>query len=203
MKPFLFLLVACLLFSCGKKATIHITAKNAVTGTPYSGLTYYLVRSTSGGSGEKTKTIATGTLNENGEIVLTERLSRSSTYAVRVEPPANTCYNKQITFYLGTEDKFECPFEFAECAYLKLNVHNINCIDSDDEIKFRRLWLSTNESNNFVIQTGCFQFDGNYFSLPMGQYKYEWIVTKNGMTPVHDSIFTLSANQYFDFAINY
>ena len=204
MKPIVFLFfIVLLLSSCGKKATIHITAKNAVTGTPYSGLTYYLVRSTSGGSGEKTKTIATGNLNENGEIVLTERLSRSSTYAVRVEPPANTCYNKQITFYLGTEDKFECPFEFAECAYLKLNVHNINCIDSDDEIKFRRLWLSTNESNNFVIQTGCFQFDGNYFSLPMGQYKYEWIVTKNGITTVHDSIFTLSANQYFDFAINY
>lgn len=204
MKPIFYLFfIALLLPSCGKKATIHITAKNAVTGTPYSGLTYYLVRSTSGGSGEKTKTIATGTLNENGEIVLTESLSRSSTYAVRVEPPGNTCYNKQITFYLGTEDKFECPFEFAECAYLKLQVHNVNCIDSNDEIKFRRLWLSTNESNNFVIQTGCFQFDGNYFSLPMGQYKYEWIVTKNGITTVHDSIFTLSANQYFDFAINY
>jgi hypothetical protein len=86
---------------------------------------------------------------------------------------------------------------------MKLHVHNLNCIDSNDEIKFRRLWLSTNESNDFVIQSGCFQFDGDYFSLPIGNYKYEWYVTKNGVTTFHDSIFTLSANQYFDFTINY
>jgi hypothetical protein len=204
MKPIFYLFfIALLLSSCKKERTIHITARNAVTGAPYSGLKYYVVQEMTSGDGEKFKTVIEGNLNEYGEAIITKKLPKSYSYAVRVEEPTNTCYNKKITYYFGTEDKFECPFEFAECAYLKLNVHNINCIDSNDEIKFRRLWLSTNESNNFVIQTGCFQFDGNYFSLPMGQYKYEWIVTKNGITTVHDSIFTLSANQYFDFAINY
>ncbi|MCC6699876.1 MAG: hypothetical protein IT221_00015 [Fluviicola sp.] len=204
MKPIFYLFfIALLLSSCKKERTIHITARNAVTGAPYSGLKYYVVQEMTSGDGEKFKTVIEGNLNEYGEAIITKKLPKSYSYAVRVEEPTNTCYNKKITYYFGTEDKFECPFEFAECAYLKLQIHNVNCIDSNDEIKFRRLWLSTNESNNFVIQTGCFQFDGNYFSLPMGQYKYEWIVTKNGITTVHDSIFTLSANQYFDFAINY
>lgn len=204
MRIALFLCLSLFLFSCKKERTIHITAKNAVTGAPYEGLTYYVVQEKTGGyGGEKFKTVASGTLDANGEAYFTKKLTKDYSYAVRVEQPANTCYNKQITYYFGDEHVFEAPFEFAECANLKLHVHNLNCIDSNDEIKFRRLWLSTNESNDFVIQSGCFQFDGDYFSLPIGNYKYEWYVTKNGVTTFHDSIFTLSENQYFDFTINY
>jgi hypothetical protein len=86
---------------------------------------------------------------------------------------------------------------------LKLHVHNTNCINSNDEIKFRRLWISGNGTNDFVIQTGCFQFDGDYFKLPIGNYKYEWIVTKNGITNNFESDFQLTENQYYDFQLNY
>ncbi|MCC6701512.1 MAG: hypothetical protein IT221_08310 [Fluviicola sp.] len=192
MKPIVVLFfIVLLLSSCGKKATIHITAKNAVTGVPYSGLTYYLVRSTSGGSGEKTKTIATGTLNENGEIVLTERLSRSSTYAVRVEPPGNTCYNKQITFYLGTEDKFECPFEFAECAYLKLNINNVNCQGPSDSMHFRSKQSYTEWQSFSSYRVGCYNYlSPDFFQVPAGWRIYNWVVDRNGVvTNFKDSIF--------------
>ena len=205
MKPIFFLFFIAFLFSCGKERSIKIKAINAATGEPYAGLEYRVASSRTAANGEKYRTEASGTLNANGEAFVTIKQKTGRTYSVRVVEPTNSCYNKQITQYFDSpfDQDGTFTFEFAECAYLKLQIHNVNCIDSNDEIKFRRLWLSTNESNNFVIQTGCFQFDGNYFSLPMGQYKYEWIVTKNGITTVHDSIFTLSANQYFDFAINY
>jgi hypothetical protein len=206
MKPIFFLFfIVLLLSSCGKKATIHITAKNAVTGTPYSGLTYYLVRSTSGGSGEKTKTIATGTLNENGEIVLTERLSRSSTYAVRVEPPANTCYNKQITFYLGTEDKFECPFEFAEFAYLTLSVNNINCQGPNDRILFDLQPVYISDYNDIIPteKFGCYSNTFIESQVPFGQWEATWEVTRNGITTYHDTIFYIDKNEHYNFEINY
>ena len=103
----------------------------------------------------------------------------------------------------GNDKNGHFDFEFAECAYLKLHVHNTNCIDSNDNIKFRRLWLSGDESNEFIEQTGCFQYDGEYFSLPAGNYKYEWIVTKNGVANSYDSLFQLSENQSFDFYLNY
>jgi hypothetical protein len=200
MRIALFFCLSLLLFSCGKKRSIVITAKNPVTGQPYAGLSYYVVSSRGNGS----RTEASGVLNENGEAAVTLRIKDRS-YNVRVVAPENTCYNKNITlsYNYPYDNNHVFSFEFAECANLKLHVHNLNCIDSNDEIKFRRLWLSTNESNDFVIQSGCFQFDGDYFSLPIGNYKYEWYVTKNGVTTFHDSIFTLSENQYFDFTINY
>ena len=114
-----------LLSSCGKERNIHITAKNAVTGEPYAGLTYYVVQEMTSGDGEKFKTVATGTLDANGEAYLTKKLPKRYSYSVRVEAPANTCYNKQITFYFTKQEStFECPFEFAECAYLKFRYHN-------------------------------------------------------------------------------
>lgn len=183
MRTIILLILGLLLFSsCGKKRTIVITAKNAVTGQPYAGLQYYIVSSRTGGDGEKYKTERSGVLNAQGEATEIIR-QKNRTYSVRVVEPSNTCYNKQITMYFDSpyDENGHFNFEFAECAYLKLHVHNTNCIDANDNIKFRRLWLSGNESNDFVEQTGCFQYDGDYFTLPMGNYKYEWVVIKNGI----------------------
>lgn len=155
-------------------------------------------------SGEEFTTVATGTLDNNGEAYITKKLSKRFSYAVRVEEPPNTCYNKKIAFnFANQETVFECPFEFAECAYLKLNINNTNCIDANDEINFRRIWLHSSELYNYVQRFGCYNFSGDYFAIPMGNYKYEWIVTKNGVTNYFDSTFTLNENQYYEFTINY
>ncbi len=68
------------LSSCGKKRTIVITAKNAVTGQPYAGLQYYFVSSRTGGDGEKYKTEKSGVLNANGEA--TENHSTEKSYLI-------------------------------------------------------------------------------------------------------------------------
>jgi hypothetical protein len=202
----LFILLGSLLFSsCGKKRSIHITATNAATGERYAGLQYFIVSSTTGADGEKYKTEKSGFLNENGEASEIIREKQYRTYAVRVVEPENSCYNKVITMYFGSpnDKNGHFNFEFAPCSYLKLHVHNTNCIDINDEIKFRRLWISGGETNNFLIQGGCFQYDGEYFSLPAGSYKYEWQVTKNGVTNNYESSFQLDENQYFDFNLDY
>ena len=205
MKHLIFLLISLSLFACTKHREIKIIGRNAVTGQGYEGLAYKVVSSKTGNDGEVYRTEATGNLDANGEAFVSIKQRKGRSYSLRVFEPSNNCYTNEViqSFDSPYDVNGTFTFEFAECAYLKLHVHNLNCIDSNDEIKFRRLWLSTNESNNFVIQSGCFQFDGDYFSLPIGNYKYEWYVTKNGVTTFHDSIFTLSENQYFDFTINY
>jgi hypothetical protein len=148
MKPFLFLLVACLLFSCGKKREIKIIAKNAATGQPYGGLEYSIVSSKTGWDGEKYRTEASGTLNANGEVLVAIKQRSGRTYSVAVQGPENNCYTNMLvqTFDSPFDNDGTFTFEFAECAYLKLQIHNINCIDSNDEIKFRRLVSFNNSS---------------------------------------------------------
>ncbi|MBI1836915.1 MAG: hypothetical protein HYR91_06580 [Flavobacteriia bacterium] len=125
MKQIFFLSIFLLLIatSCGKKRTIHIIAKNAATETRYAGLEYFVVSSRTGANGEKYKTEAHGTLDNNGEAVV-ELRQKNRTYSVRVVEPANTCYNKQITQYF--DSKYDVngtfTFEFAECASLQINI---------------------------------------------------------------------------------
>ena len=197
-------LIGILLLSCKKERTIHITAKNAVTGQPYPGLTYYVVQEITAGDGEKTKTVATGTLDANGEAHLTKKLPKAYSYAIRVEQPANTCYNKQITFYFGTEETFNCNFEFAECAYLKQNITNINCQGSGDYM----ILYTKNQVNSLGVTgwefLGCNGYTGDHFSsVPIGNYYFEWNVTRNSITNTYYDTIYLSPGEYKTYDINY
>jgi len=206
-KLFIILLIGLLLVSCKKERTIHITAKNAATGQGYAGLGFVL-RETKGyvtSSGEVQKKVYEGTLNTQGEAVFNYKLKNNRSYVLTtLVPDEELCYINNTSYTLAnTDDNFKFDFRFAECAYLKLNIHNVNCIDANDYIEYRRLGLSIAETNNFVQIDGCFQYEGEYFALPMGEYKYEWNVTKGGVVNSYDSIFYLTNNQYFEFTLNY
>ena len=203
---FLLLSFGLLVLSCKKERTIHITAKNAVTGQPYAGLTYYVVQEMTSGDGEKTKTVATGTLDSNGETYLTKKLPKAYSYKIRVEPPANVCYNKQITFYFANQEtNFDCPFEFAECTYLTLSVNNINCQGSSDKILFDLQPTYIPNYNNIIPteKLGCYSNTFVESQVPFGQWEATWEVTRNGVTSYHDSIFTIGKEEHFLFTINY
>jgi hypothetical protein len=202
---FLLCLGLVLLTSCSKERNFHLRAKNAVTGVPYAGLNYYIVEEREGNNGTDYTTVATGTLDGNGEKLVPVKVRKNRSYVIRLDPPPNWCYMNKVSYsYTIQGDKNPTfDFTFAPCAYLKLDIHNVNCIDNNDEIKFKRSWISGNQTNDFLIQNGCFQYDGDYFSLPAGNYKYEWQVTKNGITTMFDSLFQLSENQYYNFQINY
>lgn len=190
--------------SCKKERTIHISAKNVVTGLSYPGLTYYVVQKKTGLDGEEFKTMATGTLNADGEAFLTMKLKKEHSYVVRVEEPSNICYFNELAFHFANqESNFNAHFEYAECGNLKLEVQNINCEGPGDEIFFNRTWLEKNSYGNGVTKEGCFSFEGDFFELPEGQYLYEWEVTRNGNTTYHDSLFYINKDEMYTFLLEY
>lgn len=209
-KIILLFIIGMVFFSCKKKQTIHITAKNAATGEPYSGLTYYVVTHKNvlkPYGGKKAKTVATGTLDENGEAIVTKRLSKNNGHGVRVEEPENSCYNKNIQLYFSEEDgkNFKAEFEFAECAYLKLNIHNINCQSPTDSMRFRSKYDYENQWQGWTTyRKGCYDFDSpDYFKVSQGTRMYEWEVIRNGNKTTHSGSVLLNKGAYETFEINY
>ena len=156
-KLMILFVIGVFLVSCKKERNFHISAKNAVTGEPYAGLSYEIQRSWSGSFENKYKSVGSGVLDANGEAFFTKRLHDNSSYSISVAPPPNTCYISDSDLHAGGDKNFKAEFEFAECAYLKLNIHNINCIDANDYMEYRRSGLSIAENNNFVQIDGCFQ----------------------------------------------
>src|SRR5690554_892373 len=210
-KLILIMIVGMVFFSCKKKQTIHITAKNAATGEPYPGLTYYVVTHKNvlkPYGGKKAKTVATGTLDENGEAIVTKRLSKNNGHGVRVEEPENSCYNKNIQLYFSEEDgkNFKAEFEFAECAYLKFRYQNINCQGPNDHIKVKR-YTNLDGYSGFLIDAeydGCNDYTmPNFTEVPMGQWIFEWEVTKNNVTTNFSDTIFLNANEQKYYEFNY
>ena len=214
-KIILLLIIGMVFFSCKKKQTIHITAKNAATGEPYSGLTYYVVTHKNvlkPYGGKKAKTVATGTLDENGEAIVTKRLSKNNGHGVRVEEPENSCYNKNIQLYFSEEDgkNFKAEFEFAECAYLKLSIHNVNYINDNDYLKLYYLGRQVGGQGENIVGAvireggGNYSYVGNDFSsVPMGERYYKWEVTRNNVTNIYYDTIYLNPGEYKTYEINY
>ena len=208
-KLFLILIIGLLLISCKKERTIHITARNAVTGAPYPGLRYQVVREWSAASEEKSKIVGYGKLDENGEIYFTKRLQKEDTYRITVEEPENSCYNKDISLFMGGETTFEAPFEFAECAHLKLSIHNVNCQGAGDNIKLYHYgssvgFLDALKDDPIKTGEGCFGYEGSSFSsVPMGERYYKWEVTRNNITNTYYDTLYLAPGEYKTYEIDY
>ena len=204
-KLFLILIIGLVLFSCKKKRTFHITAKNAVTGAPYPGLYYEVVREWSGPFENKYKTVGSGELDANGEVYFTKRLDKNSSYSITVEEPDNACYNKDVYLYPGSETNFEANFEFAECAYLKLNIHNINCQGSTDSMRFRSKYSYYDEWQGWTsYRTGCYNFvSPEYFEVSQGTRMYEWEVIRNGNKTIYSGSITLNEEESGTFDLEY
>ena len=166
--------------SCGKEHTIIVKAINPVTDEPYVGHTLSILQCRSGAFEDKCKIVYEGVTNENGVDLINIRLKNNRRYRLFLKAPDDYCYRSIPSYNVDKDkDKQEALFEFAPCGYLKLKIENQNCLSPNDEIFYQRHWLSGGESTNGVTQYGCFQYDGNYFSVPMGQYKYTWDVKKN------------------------
>src|SRR5690554_1634622 len=203
-KLFYILMIGLLLTSCKKERTIHITAKNAATGEPYSGLKYQIIRQWSGPYEEKSKVVGSGELDTNGEVYFTKKLRKNDTYKITVEEPENTCYNKNVNLYMGDEKNFEAAFEFAECAYMQQNIQNVNCEGSSDVFIIRDRYTYTEWSGWSIDLQGCFtNVGGGYSAVPAGTRYFEWKVTRpSGVTTGVDTV-ELVAGQNSDLNIFY
>lgn len=204
-----FMIIGVLLISCKKKQSIHITAKNVVTGEPYGGLHYTVTRVKTGMFESHYKTVASGTLNQEGEAYVTKRLTKEASYDVGIEDPGNICYVNQASFTFADGDDFEANFEFAECGYLKLSINNTSCVNDSDKISVYRKLLSipnheTWSATHPYIQQGCEQtISPSYFSVIMGKYHFWWKVTKNNVTNTYNDTIYIQAGEYKTYTINY
>ena len=209
MKIFIYIsFVIFILTSCGKNKEVKIIAKNAATGAPYAGLEYVVISSRTAANGEKYKTEASGTLNSNGEAMVSIKQKSGRSYSIRVIEPENTCYNKQITQFFDSpyDVNGTFTFEFAECAYLKFRLNNSSCFNSNDKILLERNTNLTNYDGFTApaIQIGCVDYTMNDFAnVPMGYWYLNWTVTKNNVeTNFSDTIF-LDKNEELLYEINY
>lgn len=202
-KIFLFLFVTLAFIACKKKSTIHITAKNAVTGKPYPGLKYSVLRSKTGIFESHYKVVAEGTLDENGEAYITKRFSKNWSHDLSLEPPKNTCYSKKDDYYFSGGENVEANFEYAECGYMKRNITDTNCQGNDYMVLY---------SDNQVHSLGntpwefynCDGFTASHYStIPEGYYYYKWVVTRNNVTNTYYDTIYLGAGEYKTYTINY
>src|SRR5690554_5254996 len=204
-KLFYILMIGLLLTSCKKERTIHITAKNAATGEPYSGLKYQIIRQCSGPYEEKSKVVGSGELDTNGEVYFTKKLRKNDTYKITVEEPENTCYNKNVNLYMGDEKSFEAAFEFAGCAYRTLKINNVNCQGPNDlfDMDMKLLYDMEYTAFGFPEKSGCYSNEFSNEKVPAGQWFVEWWVTRSGNTDYFTDTVELIENQLFVYEINY
>lgn len=197
-------IIALLFISCKKERTFHITAKNAVTGVPYPGLSYNIERSWSGSFENKYKTVGSGVLDENGEVYFTKRLLKNSSYSISVGSPENTCYFNSGSLSPGGEKNFKAEFEFAECAYMQQNIQNVNCEGPNDVFVIRDRYTYTEWTGWSIDLEGCFSNVGSgYAEVPAGTRYFEWkVTTPSGVTTGVDTVI-LVPGQNADLTIFY
>src|SRR5690554_2582483 len=202
---YLLIISLLLFFSCKKKQTIHITAKNAVTGEPYPGLSYEIMRSWSGSFENKYKSVGLGVLDANGEAFFSKRLHDNSSYSISVAPPPNTCYISDSDLHAGREKNFKAEFEFAECAYSKLIINNANCNGASDKfVLFRKNQIGSINGNFGWEHLGCAYWETNgYSDIPMGNVYFRWEVSRNGTNSIYYDTVFYAPGEYKTYEINY
>jgi hypothetical protein len=198
------------LLSCGKPRTIKVIAKNAVTGMPYAGLSYTIVSSRTAADGEKYKTEANGLLDANGEAITEIKQKKGRSYSVRIgKPNGEICFHNELHQYFDSpfDQNGTFTFKFAECAYLKRHIVNINCGGVADTMRLytqHSILEYLNFNNSEWFHLGCANYQASSFSnVPMGNFIHKWIVTRNGNTETFYDTIYLNAGETRTYEINY
>jgi hypothetical protein len=212
MKNLVFIIILILLsFGCRKKQYLTIRAINPVNNKVYPGLKYSIIQQKTGNNGTVSKTIARGVLDEDGMAKVDVRILKTSPSVVIVDEPANTCFNRNITYTSGTNGSKnkEFLFEFVPCGLLKLNINNVNCTGPDDDFKL----YQTGADVDYSAATGGIpraEGTGCYSNLAVGFSKvpacnrfYKWEIIRSGiLTTIYDTI-QIHENENFIYNVNY
>ena len=156
-------------------------------------------------------TVATGTLDGNGEKMVSVKVRKNRSYVIRLDPPPNWCYMNEVSYSYTIQGDQNPTFDFtfAECAYLKLNINNVNCQGSTDYFKLYHYgsdvgFLNASQGNPIREGGGCYSYIGSDFSsVPMGGRYYRWEVTRNGVTNTYYDTLYLNPGEYKTYDINY
>ena len=205
-KLFFISLIFLILTSCGKNKEVKIIAKNAATGAPYAGLEYLVVSSRTAANGEKYKTEASSMLNDNGEAMVSIKQKSGRSYSIQVKAPENSCYTNQSPQFFDSPFDLNSTFtfEFAECAFLKQEIVNVNCQGSSDVFNIMDHYTYTDWSGWSVDILGCYSnTNGDYFKVPAGKRFFKWQVNRSGVLEEGNDSITFNPGEYKILTINY
>ncbi|PWH84762.1 hypothetical protein [Brumimicrobium oceani] len=193
--------------SCKKKTSVVIQAQDYITGdgTAYAGQEYAVSETWTPFYETKSKIVAEGFLDDNGKASFNLKMNRNRRYILGVSEPENICYGGLVQHYLNHDKSNMVDFKYAECAYIKLKIDNINCQGPSDEM----LLFQGNQIGNFDFNypwehNGCAFWESNgYSEVPMGEQYYKWEVTRSGITEIfYDTIYLQEGEQKV-YEINY
>ncbi len=196
-------LILMIVFACtkiGKNITVKGRVLNPITGEAHEGIEIRLLRNRNLEYNGGYKTIKSTTTDENGYFELN---------AGRMGPIwlSTNIVNYQELYSLGWDYKgqyysmlkvdkgkvMHVDYHLVPYGELQINIKNTSCFDQNDKLSiFRTHSISGFYDNvpNPAIYTGCIDQQGNLNQAPMGWYKYNGTVTKNGVeTTIRDSIF--------------
>ncbi|MEZ4937774.1 MAG: hypothetical protein R2799_09305 [Crocinitomicaceae bacterium] len=198
------------LSSCKKEISVSVKIKDKVTSNGIANTHVWIVEETNasvGGSGVYNDFFE-GYTDSNGELVITERFNTNYSYRIYANPPNSSegyCFFNEISQHLflgGNFENQEVVFEYAHCASISLDIHNINCFNTDDSIYYNGVWLNGDRSfSNY--QLGCINITTGFVDVPYGDYRYEWNATKNGVTTFYDTTFFLNPGDSVTVTMNY
>jgi hypothetical protein len=203
------LLTTCTKF--GKNITVQGRVLNPITGEGIAGVEVWLQKTTMGLPGGK-KTIKSVTTDADGNFEL-DKLTVSSPEIVvnsggyhRIGWWTGSSYSSFQSLPVKKGKKMNVDYHMVPYGTLQINIHNLSCFDSNDELKIYRTHSIIGFYDNVpnpAIYTGCINQTGNVNKAPMGWYKYNGMVTKNGIvTPKMDSIY-LNEGESRVWSINY
>jgi hypothetical protein len=191
--------------SCKKETTVVIQAQDYISGdgSAYAGQEYAVAETWTPFQETKSEIVATGFLDANGKASFNLKMKNSRRYILGASKPDNICFGGLVQHYLDHEESNTVNFDYARCAHLKFVLNNVNCFDSSDAIKYSRTWVTGNENQGENTYYGCQYYEGNYFELPAGNYRYDWEVTRNGTTTFYSENFTLVDGDSLVFELDY
>ncbi len=221
---FLLFITMLLLFSCtkeGKTISVEGRVYNPLTDEGIEGIELRVFEGTSSGGAPASQSSDSRRIdetftNEDGVYQLsgvalglgaTLRLYTSSSkdyYFVGMSDNTITGeFSEFSTIGISSGKHNKVDFWMVPYGELRLDIRNINCEGQEDKLFYKRIWLSFDDSTNGVTRFGCHLYIGDYFQLPIGEYKYEWEVTRGGITNYHDTIFTILENGQHTVTIHY
>ncbi|MFT4599838.1 MAG: hypothetical protein ACI857_000005 [Arenicella sp.] len=157
----------------------------------------------------KSEIVASGVLDQNGFATFDLKMKNNRRYILGVSEPSEICYGGLTNHYLEHEDNNTILFDYAHCAYLKINFNNTNCFDSNDHFKFYYQGREVPGKEGLIGALahegiGCYNYiNPDFTATPMGDYYYSWDIVRNGVqTTIYDTI-SLGKGEYFTYDVNY
>jgi hypothetical protein len=213
MKYFSLILLSFIILSCKKEAnvTISINAVHRETKEVFQGLSFSIIQEDL--SDNSKKNVYTGTFDHNGSANIIFKAKKNFSYEIVLDDPAtfDLCNDTEHVYFRWDNENFEHTFEIVPCAFLKLDVLNVDCSTSYDGIQVWAIYQSENDpwfnseypSTLYGYAQNCADNISNYVRVRQGTYVIKQNIMKtNPWVLKYDTIY-LQTNEYRNHVVTY